>query len=135
KARDTKLQRIVALKVLARRLAASPTARRQFVREAQAAAAIRDEHVVTIFAVSDDSPRPYLAMEYIAGTTLEQRLRRGDRLPLAEAVRIGAQIARGLAAAHRQGLIHRDVKPGNILLEEGTGQVKITDFGLAETVG
>jgi WD40 repeat protein/tRNA A-37 threonylcarbamoyl transferase component Bud32 len=132
KARDTKLQRVVALKVLARHLAVSASARRQFVQEARAAGAIRDEHVVTIHAVSDEGARPYLAMEYIPGTTLEKRLHRGDPLPLDEAVRIGAQIAAGLAAAHGQGLVHRDVKPGNILLEEGTGRVKITDFGLAQ---
>jgi WD40 repeat protein/tRNA A-37 threonylcarbamoyl transferase component Bud32 len=135
KARDSKLNRIVALKVLARHLAVSPTARRQFVHEAQAAAAIRDEHVVTIYAVSDEGPRPYLAMEYIAGATLEERLEPGAPLPLQETVRIGAQVATGLAAAHVQGLVHRDVKPGNILLEDGTGRVKITDFGLAETIG
>jgi WD40 repeat protein/tRNA A-37 threonylcarbamoyl transferase component Bud32 len=134
KARDTKLQRVVALKVLARHLAVSPIARRQFVHEAQAAAAVRDEHVVTIYAVHDEGPRPCLAMEYIDGITLEERLHRGAPLPLDEAVRIGVQIAGGLAAAHVQGLVHRDVKPGNILLEEGTGRVKITDFGLAQPV-
>src|SRR5581483_8837885 len=77
KARDTKLQRVVALKVLAPRLAASAPARRRFVREAQATAAVRDDHVIAIYAVSDDGPLPYLVMEYIAGITLEDRLRQG----------------------------------------------------------
>ena len=135
KARDTKLRRVAALKLLARHLAVSPAARRQFVHEAQAAAAIRDDHVVTIYAVHDEAPRPYLAMEYIAGVTLEQRLGQGAPLPLDEAVEIGVQIALGLAAAHDQGVVHRDVKPGNILLEAGTRRVKITDFGLAQFIG
>jgi WD40 repeat protein/tRNA A-37 threonylcarbamoyl transferase component Bud32 len=131
KARDTKLQRIVALKVLAPRLAASRTARERFVREAQATAAVRDDHVIAIYAVSDDGPLPYLVMEYIAGVTLEQRIKQGGSLQLREILRIGLQVASGLAAAHAQGLIHRDIKPGNILLENGVQRVKITDFGLA----
>jgi serine/threonine protein kinase len=131
KARDTKLQRVVAIKVLPPRLAASRTARRRFVREAQAAAAVRDDHVVAIHAVSDDGPVPYLVMEYISGTTLEERVKRDGALELAEVLRIGMQTAKGLAAAHAQGVVHRDIKPGNILLENGVERVKITDFGLA----
>jgi WD40 repeat protein/serine/threonine protein kinase len=130
KARDAKLQRIVALKVLTPRLAASGPARQRFVREAQATAAIRDDHVIAIHAVSDDGPLPYLVMEYIAGVTLENRIKRGP-LEVSEILRIGLQVASGLAAAHAQGLIHRDIKPGNILLENGVQRVKITDFGLA----
>jgi serine/threonine protein kinase len=131
KARDIKLQRVVALKVLAPRLAASREARGRFVREAQAAAAVRDDHVIAIHAVSDDGPLPYLVMEFIAGVTLEQKIKQGRVLELREILRIGLQVARGLAAAHAQGLIHRDIKPGNILLENGVQRVKITDFGLA----
>jgi serine/threonine protein kinase len=131
KARDTKLQRIVALKVLAPRLAASRVARERFVREAQATAAVRDDHVIAIHAVSDDGPLPYLVMEYIAGVTLEERIKHGGPLELRETLRIGLQVASGLAAAHAQGLIHRDIKPANILLENGVQRVKITDFGLA----
>jgi WD40 repeat protein/tRNA A-37 threonylcarbamoyl transferase component Bud32 len=131
KARDTKLQRVVAIKVLAPRLAASDPARRRFVREAQAAAAVRDDHVVGIHAVHDDGPLPYLVMEYIAGITLQDRIKQGGAPELPEVLRIGLQVARGLAAAHAQGLIHRDIKPGNILLENGVQRVKITDFGLA----
>src|SRR5207302_6750815 len=116
KARDTKLQRIVAIKALAPRLVASGTARARFVREAQAAAAVRDDHVVAIHAVSDDGPVPYLVMEFISGITLEERLKRSGALELREILRIGMQVAKGLAAAHAQGLVHRDIKPANILL-------------------
>src|SRR5438105_536390 len=96
KARDTKLQRIVAIKALAPRLVASATARERFVREAQAAAAVRDDHVVAIHAVSDDGPVPYLVLEYISGTTLEERLRQDKALELREVRRRGMQIAAGL---------------------------------------
>jgi WD40 repeat protein/serine/threonine protein kinase len=131
KARDNKLQRIVAVKVLAPRLAASKSARQRFVREAQAAAAVRDDHVVAIHAVSDEGPVPYLVMECISGQTLEQRIQQGKALELREILRIGMQSAAGLAAAHAQGLVHRDIKPANILLENSIQRVKITDFGLA----
>jgi serine/threonine protein kinase len=131
RARDTKLLRVVALKVLAAPLAASGTARQRFVREARAAAAVRNDHIVAIHAVCDDGPVPYLVMEFIDGCTLELLIRRGGPLEVKEILRIGVQIASGLAAAHKQGLIHRDVKPANILLENGVQRVKLTDFGLA----
>jgi WD40 repeat protein/serine/threonine protein kinase len=131
KARDTKLQRIVAVKMLAPRLAASATARARFVREAQAAAAVRDDNVVAIHAVSDEGRAPYLVMEYVSGTTLEARVKEGVPLELKETLRVGMQIAMGLAAAHTQGVVHRDIKPANVLLENGVQRVKITDFGLA----
>ena len=132
KARDTRLQRVVAVKVLAAPLAGNASARQRFFREARAAAAVRDDHVVNIHAVSEDSgPTPYLVMEFIAGVTLEKRLKTRGPLAVKEVLRIGMQAAEGLAAAHKQGLIHRDVKPANILLENGVERVKITDFGLA----
>lgn len=127
---DAKLNRIVAIKVLAPELAAQPTARRRFLREAQAAAAVTHPHVVTIHAVDEDQ-WPYLVMECIEGQSLQDKIERLGTLKLAEVLRIGTQIAEGLAAAHKQGLIHRDVKPANILLENGIERVKITDFGLA----
>src|SRR6516162_334054 len=108
RARDTKLERIVALKVLAAPLAASGTARRRFAREARSAAAVRDEHVIDIYAVRDDAPVPYLVMEYIDGPNLETLLRKSGSLEVKEILRIGLQVAHGLAAAHQQGLIHRD---------------------------
>lgn len=127
---DAKLNRVVAVKVLAPELAAQPTARRRFLREAQAAAAVTHPHVVTIHAVDEDE-WPYLVMEYIDGCSLQDKIERSGTLKLTEVLRIGTQIAEGLAAAHKQGLIHRDVKPANILLENGVERVKITDFGLA----
>jgi WD40 repeat protein/predicted Ser/Thr protein kinase len=131
RAKDTKLLRPVAIKVLAARLAASDSARRRFIREAQAAAAVRDDHVVAIHAVSEDGPVPYLVMEYVSGITLEERTRKDKALELKEVLRIGMQVAAGLAAAHAQGVVHRDIKPANILLENGVQRVKIADFGLA----
>jgi eukaryotic-like serine/threonine-protein kinase len=131
RARDTKLLRAVALKALAAPLAASGTARRRFAREARAAAAVRDDHVVAIHAVYDDGLVPYLVMEFIDGNNLDALIRRHGPLEVQEVLRIGIQVASGLAAAHAQGLIHRDVKPANILLENGVQRVKLTDFGLA----
>jgi serine/threonine protein kinase len=130
KAHDTKLHRTVAVKVLAPELAAHPTARQRFLREARAAAAVASPHVITIHAV-DETPLPHLVMEMVDGRTLHEKLAGGGMLEVKEILRIGSQIALGLAAAHRQGLIHRDVKPANILLENGVERVKITDFGLA----
>ncbi len=131
RAKDTKLQRIVAIKVLSSAMAVSPKARKWFKREAQTAAAVRDNHVVAIHAVVDDAPLPYLVMEYIEGRNLADLLREKGPMGIDEALRIGYQVACGLSAAHQQGLIHRDVKPANIVLELGTQRVKLTDFGLA----
>ncbi len=89
------------------------------------------DHIVTIHAVEESAPRPYLVMQYVAGLSLQQRLDRDGPLDLQEILRIGMQTASGLAAAHAQGLVHRDIKPANILLENGVERVKVTDFGLA----
>lgn len=132
KAFDEKLERVVAIKVMAPELAATSPARKRFLREARAAAAIRHVNVVSIHAV-EEQPLPFLVMEYIAGETLQQRLDRTGPLDVRELLSIGRQIANGLAAAHAKGLIHRDIKPANILLEDGTGHLKITDFGLARS--
>jgi serine/threonine protein kinase len=134
KAFDDTLHRMVAIKVLAPQLATSVTARKRFIREAQAAAAVRDEHVVSIYAVEETAGLPYLVMELIAGISLQERLDRTGPLKVQEILRIGMQTAAGLAAAHGQGVIHRDIKPANILLENGVERVKITDFGLARSV-
>lgn len=131
KARDPGLNRIVALKILPPALAANSLARARFIREARAAAAVVHEHVVPIYAVDEFAGLPYLVMQFIEGRPLSERIRATGPLRLEEILRIGAQTAAGLAAAHAQGLIHRDVKPGNILLENGVERVKITDFGLA----
>jgi serine/threonine protein kinase len=128
---DGELHRVVAIKVMAAQLATSGTARQRFRREAQAAAAVSHDHVVTIHAVAEANGSPYLVMQFISGLSLQERIDRGGPLQLAETVRIGMQTAAGLAAAHAQGLVHRDIKPANILLENGIERVKITDFGLA----
>ena len=131
RALDEKLQRVVAIKVLAPEIAATSPARKRFLREARAAAAVRQENIVQIHAV-EEQPIPYLVMEYVPGRNLQQKLDATGPLETMEMVRLAAQIARGVAAAHAKGLIHRDIKPGNILLEAGTEtRVKITDFGLA----
>src|ERR1051326_3571933 len=130
---DDKLHRIVAIKVLALALSTSGSARQRFLREARAAAAVRDEHVIDIHAV-EEKPVPFLVMEYVHGPTLQQKLDKMGPLPAKEILRIGYQTATGLAAAHKQGLIHRDVKPSNILLENGVERVKLSDFGLARAV-
>ena len=130
KGRDTKLDRIVAVKVLAPAIASIPTAHKRFLREARAAAAVSHDHIVTIYAV-EERPVPHLAMEYIDGCTLQQKLHKEGELELKEVLRIGRQIAAGLVAAHEQGLIHRDIKPGNILLQNSVQRVQITDFGIA----
>jgi Protein kinase domain/Disaggregatase related repeat len=130
---DETLHRVVAIKVLSPQLAATSPARKRFLREARASARVRHRNVVQIHAV-EEKPLPYLVMEFIPGMTLQQRLDQSGPLDIPDILRIGGQIARGLAAAHEQGLIHRDIKPGNILLESGIDQnVKITDFGLART--
>ncbi len=134
KAFDESLQRIVALKILAPELAATSPARKRFLREARAAAAVRHENVVQIYSVYEQ-PLPYLVMEFIPGENLQQRLDRTGPVDSNEMCDIGRQIASGLAAAHAQGLIHRDIKPANVLLDSSLGQrVKITDFGLARAV-
>ena len=128
---DETLQRVVAIKVLAAQIAATSPARKRFLREARSSAKVRHENVVQVYAV-EEQPLPYLVMEFIPGETLQQRLDRTGPLETPEVLQIGRQIAEGLAAAHAQGLIHRDIKPGNILIEAGPNQhVKITDFGLA----
>jgi serine/threonine protein kinase len=128
---DSALVRPVAVKFLTPRLAASPLARVRFSREGQAAAAIKHSNVVTIHFIGEHEGLPYLVMEYVEGITLADRLEREGMLERKSILRIGLQVARGLAAAHEQGLVHRDIKPANILLEGGLDQVKITDFGLA----
>lgn len=128
---DENLHRVVAIKVIAAELATSAAARRRFAREAQAAAAVSHDHIVTIHAVEGSGRIPYLVMQYVAGMSLQERLQSRGPLQLHEILRIGMQVASGLAAAHAQGLIHRDIKPANILLENGVERVKLTDFGLA----
>lgn len=132
-ARDEKLNRDVAIKVLQPAKARDPAATRRFLREGRAAAAVEHPHVLAIHQVGEDHGVPYIVMQRLVGRTLKQARQAGGRLPLAEVVRIGRETAAGLAAAHRQGLVHRDIKPDNIFLQDPDGEVRIIDFGLART--
>jgi serine/threonine protein kinase len=128
-AEDEKLERPVALKLLA------PHAdRRRFEREARAAAALSDAHVERIYAYGESEGRPYMALEYLPGGSLEERLSYGKPLADAETASIAAQLASGLAHAHAHGLVHRDLKPANVLFD-AEGRAKIADFGIARIVG
>ncbi|MDP1560828.1 MAG: serine/threonine-protein kinase [Pirellulaceae bacterium] len=128
---DRELNRPVAIKILAPHLATVGAARRRFIREAQAAAAVVHPNVVPIHAVHADADHPFLVMTYVPGCSLQEFVRQQGPLETKVIVRIAQQVASGLAAAHRQGLVHRDIKPGNILLENGLNRALITDFGLA----
>ncbi len=128
---DPALKRTVAIKAMLPTVAANEVNRGRFLREAQAAAAIENDHVVPIYHVGEDRGVPYLVMRLLQGETLDARLRRQHPLPMPEVLRVTREIADGLAAAHARGLIHRDVKPANIWLEEPRGRVLILDFGLA----
>jgi serine/threonine protein kinase len=128
------LGRYVAVKVMAPHLACSGAARQRFVREARAAAAIVHPHVMAIHSVNASSRLPYLVMPFVDCESLQRRLDRDGPLELTEILRIGLQVSAGVAAAHAQGLVHRDVKPANILLERGVDRAMLTDFGLARAV-
>ncbi len=134
KAHDRSLDRVVAIKVMAPHLAGSGAARKRFARESKAAAAVLHPNVIAIHCVADDPKLPYLVMPYIGGASLQKRIEAEGQLGTQDTLRIGQQIAAGLAAAHAQGLVHRDIKPANILLERGVERVTITDFGLARAV-
>jgi serine/threonine protein kinase len=130
KAFDTRLERIVALKLLKRDLIVTSPARKRFFSEARGMAKIRHENVVAIYEVRE-TPRPFLVMEYVDGISVEKAIRKVGPFGISDVLRLGRQIAEGLAAAHEKKVIHRDIKPENILLETQTGRVKIADFGLA----
>ncbi|HEY6122532.1 MAG TPA: UvrD-helicase domain-containing protein [Pyrinomonadaceae bacterium] len=132
KAYDKKLHRIVALKLLPAEYVAQQDRRRRFMQEARAASALNHPHILTIYEVGEDDGRPYIAMEYIEGETVRQKIR-SRPLQLKEAIDIALQIAEGLEKAHGTGIIHRDLKPENLMIRRD-GYVKILDFGLAKLI-
>jgi serine/threonine protein kinase len=133
RAEDARLERPVALKVIAPNLSANSIARERFLREARALAAIEHDHVVHLYQVGEERGIPFLAMQLLDGESLENRLQRAGRLSIREVLRIGREAAEGLAAVHARGIVHRDIKPTNLWLESGRDRVKLFDFGLVAT--
>lgn len=132
-AHDAELGREVAVKLLDEGLAADPSFRARFAREARLAAGLSHPNVVTVFDVGEDEGRPFIVMELVPGRTLEERLRVDGALGANEVLAIARQVCSGLEHAHANGLVHRDLKPGN-LIERNDGTVKIADFGIARAV-
>ena len=133
RATDTRLDRTVAIKVLPEHLADDPQRRERFEREAKAVSSLNHPHICTLHDIGEQDGVHYLVMELVAGDTLQQRLGKG-RLPLDQALEYAIQIADALDKAHRQGVVHRDLKPGNIMITKSAG-VKLLDFGLAKLKG
>src|SRR5713101_966177 len=129
RARDTRLERTVAIKVLPADLSASPEARQRFEREAKAVSQLSHPHICALYDVGREGEIEFLVMEYLEGETLSERLARGP-MPLEQALRHGIEIADALDKAHRQGIVHRDLKPGNVMLTKSG--IKLLDFGLAK---
>src|SRR4051794_16294039 len=129
KARDTRLDRTIAIKVLPPHTAERPDVRQRFEREARAVSALNHPHICALYDIGQEGGRDYLVMEYLDGETLAERLRRGA-LPLNETVRLAIEIADAIDRAHRTGIVHRDLKPGNIMLTKDGA--KVLDFGLAK---
>lgn len=133
-AEDTVLRRRVAIKTIRAEASTDEGLRQRFLREAQSMASIEHPHMVKIYEVSLDAPVPYIVMELLSGEGLDQRLNRGATFTPEQTIRIGRQMAEGLAAANEKGFIHRDIKPSNVWLESPHDQIKLLDFGLARTV-
>ena len=134
-AHDAKLDRLVAIKLLPPELSAHDTLRDRFLREARTAARLSHPHVVPIHAVDEVGGYVFYVMSYVDGDTLAARVANRGPLPPGEASRLLQEVAGALAAAHAQGVVHRDVKPANILLERATGRAIVTDFGIARVFG
>jgi serine/threonine protein kinase len=135
RATDTVLKRTVAVKMLSPSYAPDGAARERFLREARAAASINHRNVVTVHSVSQESDLPYLVMEFVDGISLEDHLEQFGKLQPDVVAEIGRQVSAGLGAAHRSGIIHRDVKPSNIIVDSQQRCVKLTDFGLSRVLG
>lgn len=125
---------VVALKVMKQKFAADATHSRRFLREARAAAEVHNPHLVGVLDFGEEQGRQYLAMRYIDGESLEQRIEREKTLDIGEIIRIAGEVGAGLDALHREGLIHRDVKSANVMLDKD-GVASLTDFGLAKGEG
>lgn len=132
KAHEPRLNRFVAIKILSPSFSRNGSARSRFEREGKSVAAVRDQHVVPIHSVDEFRGIPYIVMQYVAGGSLNQRIEKQGPLGTCEVVQLGMQIAKGLAAAHAVGIVHRDVKPANVLLEPGVNRAVVSDFGLAQ---
>ncbi len=132
-AEDTVLKRRVAVKILAQYLCGNENVAARFLREAQAAGRLTHPNVAQVFDYGEDAGCPYIVLELVPGSTLRKVLNDRGRLPAAEAAEVGAQIAEALAAAHAEGIVHRDVKPGNVMVAPD-GRVKVMDFGIADAV-
>ncbi|MCU0717919.1 MAG: protein kinase [Pirellula sp.] len=131
---DRTLNRFVAIKMMLPHLATSGAARKRFAREGKAIAAVVDDHVMAIHCVDEWQGLPYLVMNYSRGLSLQKRLSDNGPMELRAILRIGMQSAKGLAAAHAQGIVHRDIKPANIFLDPNVERVQLMDFGLARAV-
>jgi serine/threonine-protein kinase len=130
---DETLERWVAIKVLHADMSQDEAQLERFRREARAAARLSHPHVVTVIDAGEDDGRPFIVFEYVEGETLKDRIRRHGRLPVAEAVAYAIEIGRGLMAAHAERIVHRDVKPQNVLIDP-EGRAKVTDFGIARSL-
>ncbi len=133
RALDETLQRQVAIKLMNREIASDSDQLERFRREARAVAQLSHPHIVGVIDTGEDEGRPYIVFEYVEGETLKDRIRRLGRLPINEAVAYAIEIARALGAAHARHIVHRDVKPQNVLIDE-EGSAKVTDFGIARTL-
>src|SRR3954470_21969103 len=130
-AREVQLDRLVAIKLLPRALARQPDVRERFLREARMAASLSHPHIVPIYRVGETGGHVFFVMAYVNGETLGERLRTRGPLPTAVATRLFREVTWALSYAHGRGIVHRDVKPDNILIEGDTGRALVTDFGIA----
>ena len=130
---DPMLERWVAIKLMHRDISHDPDQLERFRREARTVAQLNHPHVVTVIDAGEDDGAPYIVFEYVEGETLKERIRRLGRLPVSEAVAYAIEIGRALEAAHASKLVHRDVKPQNVLIDRD-GRAKVTDFGIARSL-